>query len=212
MKNVNEIKIGIFAITGLALLIIGWAFLREFAIEKQTNFNISFSDVAGLTKGSFIRINGLRVGRVDTLTLDTKKNKVIVSARIQIPDIKIPKDSMFLIRTSGYVGDKFLDISLGMSNTYLVEGQTVLGDDTVDPFKSLEKVSKVLDQIDADRFARNIQDTASNSASLTKNADKAVSLASREFSSVLNQRFLLPKLLFGKVVPKNKVKNDTIEN
>ncbi len=174
MKNSNEIKIGIFVISGFFLLVLGWAFLREFAIENQTQFNISFSDVAGLTKGSFTRINGLRVGRVDSLTLDIKKNKVIASVRIQIPDIKIPDDSKFLIRTSGYVGDKFLDIALGMSNVYIMDGQEVVGEETVDAFKSLEKVSKVLDQINPELLAMDIQDTVMNTASLTKKADSAV--------------------------------------
>ncbi len=155
------------------------------------------------------------VGRVDSLTLDMKKNKVIASVRIQIPDIKIPNDSKFLIRTSGYVGDKFLDIALGMSDVYIMDGQEVVGAETVDPFKSLEKVSKVLDRINPELLAMDIQDTATNASSVTKNADKAVSAASKEFSLALNQRFLLPKLLFGKVLPDQKTekkkKNTRIE-
>lgn len=197
MKNASEIKIGIFVISGFFLLVLGWAFLREFAIEKQTQFNISFSDVAGLTKGSFTRINGLRVGRVDSLTLDIKKNKVIASVRIQIPDIKIPNDSKFLIRTSGYVGDKFLDIALGMSDVYIMDGQEVVGEETVDAFKSLEKVSKVLDQINPELLAMDIQDTATNTASLTKKADKAVDGLpdAKQLASLIdNARFTVTKL------------------
>ena len=90
MKRTSEMKIGIFAISGLLLLVFGWAYLREFAIHKQLEFNVVFNDVAGLTKGSFVRINGLRVGRVDSLTLDTKENKVLVNARIQIPKVSSP--------------------------------------------------------------------------------------------------------------------------
>ena len=167
MKHLNEIKIGVFVISGLVLLIFGWAYLREFAIHAQNEFTVVFNDVAGLTKGSFVRINGLRVGRVDNLTLDTKKNTVLVGARIQIPDIEIPVDSRIFIRTSGYVGDKYLDITLGMSNELIMDGDVLIGEATFDPFKSLEAVEQVIDQIDPNELGKSIKD-------FTKNANKLV--------------------------------------
>ena len=156
------------------MLIFGWAYLREFAIHKQVNFIVKFDDVIGLTKGSFVRINGLRVGRVDSLTLDTKENKVLAEARIQIPKVTIPKDSKIFIRTSGYVGDKFLDIALGMSDEYIMDGDIVIGEPAFDAFQSLEKVSQVLNQIDPKILGHGIQDAATNVASLAKKVESAV--------------------------------------
>lgn len=160
----NEIKIGIFVITGLVLLLFGWAYLREFAIHKQQSFTVVFDDVAGLTKGSFVRINGLRVGRVDSLTLDTKENKVLVLARIQIPDIVIAKDSMFYIRTSGYVGDKYLDVTLGMANEFVMDGDVLAGEPAFDAFQSLEKVSQILNKLNPDLVGQSIQDVTTGAA------------------------------------------------
>ncbi len=175
MKYLNEIKIGIFAITALLLLVVGWAFLREFSIQQQGHFTIVFDDVAGLTKGSFVRINGLRVGRVDSLTLDTKENKVLVEARIQLPKVTIPVDSRFVIKTSGYVGDKFLDVFLGMSNITIMDGETVIGEQTIDAFASLERVSQILNQIDPKIVGKNIQDVTSGAANLVENTNKVIS-------------------------------------
>jgi len=168
MKHLSEIKIGAFVISGLCLLIFGWAYLREFAIHKQLSFSVIFDDVAGLTKGSFVRINGLRVGRVDALTLDTKQNKVLIKARIQIPDINIPKDSKIFIRTSGYVGDKYLDIALGTSNESIMDGELVYGEPAFDAFQSLEKVGQVLNEINPKLVGKGIQDVTTNTASLIK--------------------------------------------
>lgn len=179
MKHINEMKIGVFVIAALILLLIGWAFLREFSIYKQLTFLVEFDDVAGLTKGSFVRINGLRVGRVDNLTLDTKKNKVLVKARIQLPNVQIPKDSVFYIRTSGYVGDKYLDVALGMSNSYINEGEVVLGDATFDSFKSLEKVSEVINQIDPKLLGQNIQEFTSGAVGFLKKADSLAESADK---------------------------------
>lgn len=174
MKHASEMKIGAFVISGLVLLIFGWAYLREFTVQVQNNFNIVFNDVAGLTKGSFVRINGLRVGRVDNLTLDTKINKVIVEARVQLPNINIPKDSRIFIRTSGYVGDKFLDIALGKSKTYIMDGDTVFGEPATDAFQSLEKVSQILNELDPKLIGQNIQEVTNSAASLVKKADSVI--------------------------------------
>ena len=181
MKHTNEIKIGAFVISGLVLLLFGWAFLREFTIHKQQKFTVVFNDVAGLTKGSFVLINGLRVGRVDRLILDTKENKVLVEARIQLPDILIPRDSKIYIRTSGYVGDKYLDITLGKSGDYIKEGDLVYGEATFDSFKSLEKVSEIVNQIEPTELGKNIQELAGvvvgflkKADSLTENTNKIV--------------------------------------
>lgn len=194
MKYFNEMKIGIFAITGLVLLLFGWAYLREFTIHAQNTFSIVFNDVIGLTKGSFVRINGLRVGRVDNLTLDTKANKVIAQARIQLPNITLPEDSMIYIRTSGYVGDKYLDIILGMSTTSIMSGDVIIGEPAFDAFQSLEKVSQILNQIDPKIVGQNIQDVTGNA----NIAVKKVASASDEISMTLNQKSFLFKLLFGK--------------
>lgn len=174
MKHLSEIKIGAFVISGLCLLIFGWAYLREFAIHKQLGFTVIFDDVAGLTKGSFVRINGLRVGRVDALTLDTKQNKVLVESRIQLPKVTIPKDSMFIIRTSGYVGDKFLDVILGMSEETIMNGDVLIGEAAFDAFQSLEKVSRILNKLDADVVGQSIQDFTQGASSLVKKADSLI--------------------------------------
>ena len=182
MKHMNEIKIGIFVITGVILLLFGWAYLREFAIQKQQFFTVVFDDVAGLTKGSFVRINGLRVGRVDKLTLDTKENKVLVLARIQIPDIVISKDSMFYIRTSGYVGDKYLDVTLGMANEFVMDGDILAGEPAFDAFQSLERVSQILNKLNPDLVGQSIQDVTTGAARVVMSFP-----VGREFSNLVEK-------------------------
>lgn len=174
MKHISEVKIGVFVISSLCLLVFGWAYLREFAIHTQLGFKVVFDEVAGLTKGSFVRINGLRVGRVDALTLDTENNKVLVDARIQLPKVTIPKDSMVYIRTSGYVGDKYLDITLGESKELIMDGDIVIGEPVLDAFQSLERISQILNQLDPKLIGQNIQNFSTGAVDLIKKADSVV--------------------------------------
>ena len=184
MKYLDEIKIGVFAITGLILLVIGWAFLREVSLQKQNTFTVVFDDVAGLTKGSFVRINGLRVGRIDSLTLDTKKNKVLVHSRIQIPKVTIPVDSRLFIRTSGYVGDKYLDIFLGMSSNLIKDGDVIAGEPVIDAFASLEKVSQILNQLNPELVGKNIQDATVGAVGLIQKVDTVADSANKVISGL----------------------------
>ena len=177
---------GVFMIAGLVLLVFGWAYLREFSINVQHKFTVVFDDVVGLTKGSFVRINGLRVGRVDSLTLDTKGNKVLVEARIQLPSVNIPRDSKIYIRTSGYVGDKYLDIILGTSTQYIMSGDTIIGEPAFDAFKSLETVSLILNQLDPQLVGKNILDFTSGAAGLVKKVDNVIESTNKVVMSLPN--------------------------
>lgn len=210
MKHGSEIKIGVFVVSGLFLLLFGWAYLREFAIQVQHNFTVIFDDVAGLNKGSFVRINGLRIGRVDNLTLDTKANKVLVEARIQVPSINIPRDSMIYIRTSGYVGDKYLDIALGMSNEFISDGDVIQGEPISDPFQSLEVISQILNSIDPKLVGSSIQDFSTGAASLIKKADSVVESTDRVVMSLPQGKDL--ELLVEKAHDTVMQLNTAIEN
>lgn len=172
MKHTNEIKIAVFVLSGLFLLIFGWAYLREVTIQKQTKFTVVYDDVAGLARGSFIHVNGLRVGRIDSLTLDPIKKQVLVDARIQLPNIDIPKDSKLIIRTSGYVGDKYLEIVLGDSKEYIADGDVIKGEAVFDSFKSLDRISEVVNQLDPETLGKSIQEITTGAAQLVKTADE----------------------------------------
>ncbi|MEO1693180.1 MAG: MlaD family protein, partial [Cyanobacteria bacterium J06631_6] len=88
---------------GLTLWIKGFTF-------GKTSYQIvaDFPDVNGIKVGDGVRYRGLQVGRVDEIQPNT--NGVDVVLEIDSTDLLIPQDATLLARSSGLIGDTFVDI------------------------------------------------------------------------------------------------------
>ncbi|HMR84244.1 MAG TPA: MCE family protein, partial [Niabella sp.] len=65
MRISNEAKVGALALVSIALLIIGFRFLKAKDIFNRTpKLYAIFKSVGGLEKSNFVKINGLTVGTV----------------------------------------------------------------------------------------------------------------------------------------------------
>ena len=70
MKINNETKIGVLAVVGIALLVIGFNFLKGNNLFKKDKFIYAvYQDVQGLTKSNPVVINGVQIGRIESLTV-----------------------------------------------------------------------------------------------------------------------------------------------
>lgn len=122
-KNNIEFVVGVFLILGfLAFAYISLQF-GEFSIfSKGQNYTLlaDFDNVSGLKKGAVITIAGVSVGKVSNIRL-TKEQRAEVSLYLS-NDVEITEDAIASIKTQGIIGDKYIRISQGGSETYLKEG------------------------------------------------------------------------------------------
>ena len=82
-----------------------------------------FDDVSGLTNGSDVKLNGIKVGIVRSLKLDDNyQAKVELLLR---DEIKIPSDSSVSVTTDGLMGNKFVAISTGFSDKKLKPNEEI---------------------------------------------------------------------------------------
>ncbi|RZO89677.1 MAG: MCE family protein [alpha proteobacterium HIMB59] len=102
----------------------------EFVLES------SFFDIGALSIGGDVKIRGVKVGEVSKISLDqnTYLASVITS---YYNEIQIPKDSIFKIAESGFIGSPYIEIILGTSNEYFLDNDST--DDNVDAV-SLEEI------------------------------------------------------------------------
>jgi phospholipid/cholesterol/gamma-HCH transport system substrate-binding protein len=109
---------------GAIVLLVAGGFLmfvfEKSAVKTVDGYEISarFSDVSGIGTGSEIRIGGLKVGAVGELTLDPETYQATLIMQIK-DSIKLPKDSSAAVVSSGLIGDKFIKIEPGGSDTML---------------------------------------------------------------------------------------------
>ena len=128
MKNSNqELSVGIFMLAGLAA--IAWLAISlgeiDFLTTDQYTVHARFVSASGLKEGAYVEAAGVRVGKVKSIAFDT--GTWLADVTLLIDDrVKIPDDAIASIRTSGIIGDKFVKITPGGSDSLLQEGDEIV--------------------------------------------------------------------------------------
>ncbi len=84
----------------------------------------NFLKVGGLTAGSDVRINGIKVGTVTSSELNAKTFEAVVVMSIA-PGVKLPEDSVAGIGSEGIVGGKYIRLEPGASTATLAPGGVI---------------------------------------------------------------------------------------
>jgi phospholipid/cholesterol/gamma-HCH transport system substrate-binding protein len=125
MKISNETKIGVLAVVCVALLIIGFRFLKGKGIfKKETEIYAVYTDVQGLKPSNPVVINGLQIGRIASLDGGKDMKQILVTVSLT-KDVNIPKNSLAVINPN-LLGSPTMEIQLGDANAYLKNGDTLL--------------------------------------------------------------------------------------
>lgn len=126
-----EIGTGLFVLLGFAAL----AFLTtqlpgsglRLGTGRDSGYTVSarFDNVGDLKVGAPVTMAGVRVGRVDSVTVDPSEFRAVVKLSIERQFNHIPTDSDAAIQTSGLLGAKYVGLSAGGADTYLKEGSSI---------------------------------------------------------------------------------------
>ncbi len=81
-----------------------------------------FQTVAGVSKGTDVRLGGVKVGRVLDVRIDSESLSPLLIIGID-KTYKIPSDSSFSIRSEGIMGGKFVSIEVGVGQESITPGQ-----------------------------------------------------------------------------------------
>lgn len=125
MKINNETKIGILAVTGVIIFIIGFNFLKGKNLFKKEKYIYAvYEDIQGLNKSNPVVINGLQIGNVAKLDGGKDLKRIVVSVNLT-QDVNIPDNSLAVINPN-LLGSTSLEIKLGNSTKYLKAGDTLI--------------------------------------------------------------------------------------
>lgn len=122
----KEIKIGIFAILMIGCAWAGVRFLSGIDIfSRNVKYYAIYSDVNGLHSASPILIQGVKIGTITDISLDSKRNDGIVLELTINREYKIPKNSTAKIFSDGLMGAKAIGLTLGDAPQFLEKGDTI---------------------------------------------------------------------------------------
>jgi phospholipid/cholesterol/gamma-HCH transport system substrate-binding protein len=140
-KISTETVVGIFVVIGL--LSVGYMTLKLGKLDliggKYYDLKARFSSVSGLKPGAPVEMLGIQIGQVKEFIMDQENQVAIVEMKIR-SDIKVYHDAIAAVKTSGLIGDKYIDIDAGGAEEVMEPGTTIR--DTVAPVDIEEIISK----------------------------------------------------------------------
>ena len=140
-KYMMETTVGIFVVIGL--LCIGYMTMKlgEVSLFGDNSYLLyaRFTSVSGLRVGSPVEMLGLEVGRVEQLTIDHGQEMALAEIKIK-KGVKVYADAIASIKTSGLIGDKYIQIDPGGSEQLLKPGSSIA--ETTSPIDIENIISK----------------------------------------------------------------------
>jgi phospholipid/cholesterol/gamma-HCH transport system substrate-binding protein len=117
----TEIIVGAFVLVGIICL--GYLAIRLGKLEVFGNRGYivyaEFASVAGLKIGDPVEIAGVKVGKVEAITLAEDRARLAIQVE---PHVKLQEDVIASVRARGLIGDKFVLLSPGASDKLLGPG------------------------------------------------------------------------------------------
>lgn len=126
-KN-KKIAVALFIASGFILFLVAIFVIggKENLFTPTFTIRAEFESVSGLKNGSTVRFNGINVGKVDLIEIQST-NKVLVEMIIEKSVQQyIKKDSKVTIGSDGLVGNKVIDITPGTPGNPSVQDHEML--------------------------------------------------------------------------------------
>lgn len=125
-KSSVEIAVGVFVL--ICILCVGYLTIRLGKLElmggNYYTLSARFLSVSGLKAGAQVEMAGVQIGQVDSVDLDPDDQVAIIKLRIK-KDVHLTDDVIASVKTSGLIGDKFVNLSPGGSDDILKSGDTI---------------------------------------------------------------------------------------
>ena len=138
MKGYRETAVGFFVLLGL--LCVGYLTIKLGRMELLSDGGYRvvarFSSVSGLRVGADVEIAGVPVGKVASIELAKDASAAVVALRLQ-PQLRLSDDTIAAIKTSGLIGDKYVNLVPGGSPDMIGQGGEIHETQSVIDIESL---------------------------------------------------------------------------
>lgn len=133
-----EFYVGLFAVIGLICCGYLVAVLGEIDLISNKRYTVwaNFSSVGGMKNGARVEMVGVEIGAVTDITIDTEK--MVAKVEMEIDNgISLTEDSIASVKTSGIIGEKYIEISPGGSDIMLEPGEEIYDTESALDIESL---------------------------------------------------------------------------
>jgi phospholipid/cholesterol/gamma-HCH transport system substrate-binding protein len=124
-NSVLYFSVGLVVLLAIVILVFGMFFLNE-KDPRETfhTYYLRFTQVSTLVLDDPVKVNGVKMGKVEDISL--AGHRVVVRIRLRT-DVKIPKDSEIRVQNIGIMGERQIGMILGDAETYWAPNDTING-------------------------------------------------------------------------------------
>ncbi len=144
----NEYRTGLFFMFGVLVLVFLMDFLGELPFRSNAKSVYTYFDSVGeLKEGSQVKLQGLIIGKVSSIELESRKLKVVMDVRKNAP---VRSDSAASIQLGSLLGTSYVNLNFGSEKEPLSDGSAPLP--SVNPTELnaiLTKIDSSIDSLDA---------------------------------------------------------------
>ncbi|MSP52890.1 MAG: outer membrane lipid asymmetry maintenance protein MlaD [Gammaproteobacteria bacterium] len=120
-----DVIVGVFVLAAaIALLVLAMKISGLTNTNKSTSYHIKadFDNVGSLKIGAPVSISGVKIGDVDSITLDPQTYRAVVLMEISSKESVLPTDTSASIFTEGILGSQYISLTPGFATKNLTEG------------------------------------------------------------------------------------------
>ena len=137
-KRKIEFYVGLFVVIGILCMTYLFVILGEVSLIRSKQYQVygNFTSVSGLKAGARIEMAGVQIGTVSDIAID----KTELMARVEFSidkNIELTEDSIVSVKTSGIIGQKYIDILPGGSDIMLEPGDDIFNTESSLDIESL---------------------------------------------------------------------------
>ena len=128
MKKLSlDTAVGVFVLVGIVCLTYLSIRLGKIELFGGNYYRVAalFDSVSGLKPGASVEIAGVAVGSVEQISLDAKQQGRARVVLKMLGSVKLQEDVIASVRTRGIIGDKFILLRPGGSDTSIRPGGTI---------------------------------------------------------------------------------------
>lgn len=122
MKSYStEFKVGVFVLAAIVLVIGAWLWSVDGVRPNEASYTVRMSveSADGLNQGTPVRIAGVEIGSIDTITIDGDRAELVLRIRSQYA---LPVGTEGDVKASGLLGDKYVRLYPSPEDERLPEG------------------------------------------------------------------------------------------
>ncbi len=110
-KRSIEVKVGIITVVSLLILVLGYAWLKQYLdMRNYTQVTVKFENANNIKPGETVTMNGVEVGRVKSLQVQEDGVVMTLLVRMHFP---LKEGTLFRLHESNLMGGKRVDIDPG---------------------------------------------------------------------------------------------------